>query len=976
MRERELFIECLQRDDDAERLSYLAAACGGDAALRHRMDRLLEEHARPERFILDSPPPGISEDVLCESEPCGSSVGPYKLLEQIGEGGMGVVYMAEQQSPVRRKVALKIVKPGMDSRQVIARFEAERQALALMDHPNIARVFDAGMTSGGRPYFVMELVEGVPITQYCDDHQLPPRERLELFLPVCHAIQHAHQKGIIHRDLKPTNVLVAEYVARPVAKVIDFGVAKAIGEPLTERTLLTSLGQMVGTIEYMSPEQAELNQIDIDTRSDVYSLGVLLYELLTGVTPHDRKRLRNAAFDEMLRIVRDEEPIKPSARLASVPNLDDIAAKRQIATMMLTRLIRGDLDWITMKSLDKDRTRRYETANGLARDIERYLNKEAVHARPPSAAYRFQKFVQRNVAAFVVASVVAVGIMLAAIGLAVSNYLIREEQARTNTEMDRAERSRVLAEQRAEEIRQGLERLKAANTQLEQGRAQIPGRHWDDAQAAFSKAVELRPDHASAWNERGELYAGLGLWELAAADFTREFALREPVGTIRWYRLALLQLSLGDRDGFRRLRDRMCQRFQGTFDRFSASEVVRTGVLADDSSFDFRPLAALAALIGSTERITPFEQYIVGTAMYRTGDYREAIARLQASLAVDLQLVNREMAYPVLAMAHHRLGEKQEARAALDKSKATLDRWTRIRYESQGNTRWVVDQGATAIWPVAWWDWLEFNVYLREATLMIEGTSSLEDPRFHVLRARSFAGLRAHETASREFATAFRLGLDDPAARLEAHRCAGYIAVKNNDWNGAASAFGAAGELAPNDAVLACFQAVALAAAGNLDEYRRTCRAMVDRFENTTNPVQAGNVLIACTLKSDAIADPARLLRLADVGDRAWHLGFWVRGGVYYRAGKYEECVRTFVTAAKHYRPRTWEWAFLAMAHHRLGHDEEARNCLREATRWIKDADRQMETEPSDVRPTWGSWHERVVYPMLLDEAVTLIGED
>jgi serine/threonine protein kinase len=326
----------------------------------------------------------------------GAIIGTYKLLQQIGEGGMGVVFMAEQTEPVRRKVALKIIRPGMDSRQVIARFEAERQALALMDHPHIARVFNGGTTASGRPYFVMELVKGTPITRYCDEHHLPPRERLQLLLPVCQAVQHAHQKEIIHRDLKPSNVLVAEYDDRPVAKIIDFGVAKATGPRLTERTMFTEFGQVVGTLEYMSPEQAKLNALDIDTRSDIYALGVLLYELLTGTTPFEAKRLRQAAFDEVLRIIREEDPPRPSMRLSGTQELPAIAAKRGLEPRKLSGLVRGELDWIAMKCLEKDRNRRYETANGLARDIERYLHDEPVQACPPSSGYRLRKLVRQH----------------------------------------------------------------------------------------------------------------------------------------------------------------------------------------------------------------------------------------------------------------------------------------------------------------------------------------------------------------------------------------------------------------------------------------------------------------------------------------------------------------------------------------------------------------------------------------------------
>ena len=308
---------------------------------------------------------------------------------------MGTVYMAEQEQPVRRKIALKIIKPGMDSHQVIARFEAERQALAMMDHQNIARVLDAGTTESGRPYFVMELIHGVPITQFCDDRHLTPRERLELFVPVCQAIQHAHQRGIIHRDIKPSNVLVTMYDDKPVPKVIDFGVAKAIEQRLTEKTLFTQFGALVGTFEYMSPEQAEMNAFGVDTRSDVYSLGVLLYELLTGSTPLERERLRTAALHELVRLIKEEEAPRPSVRLSGSDLLPKIAAARKTEPQRLPRLMRGELDWIVMKCLEKDRSRRYDAASGLARDIERYLADEAVEACPPSASYRLRKFARK-----------------------------------------------------------------------------------------------------------------------------------------------------------------------------------------------------------------------------------------------------------------------------------------------------------------------------------------------------------------------------------------------------------------------------------------------------------------------------------------------------------------------------------------------------------------------------------------------------
>ncbi|HZL90049.1 MAG TPA: tetratricopeptide repeat protein [Pirellulaceae bacterium] len=349
------------------------------------------------------------------SERPGTQIGPYKLLQQMGEGGFGIVFMAEQTEPVRRRVALKVIKPGMDTRQVIARFEAERQALAVMDHPHIAHVLDAGTTESGRPYFVMELVRGLPITQYCDENQLSIRERLELFATICQAIQHAHTKGIIHRDIKPTNVLVTRQDGQPVVKVIDFGVAKAMGQQLTDKTLFTEFAQMIGTPLYMSPEQAELSSTDIDTRSDIYSLGVLLYELLTGTTPVSKEQLKQAAFDEIRRIIREDEPQKPSTRISTAEASPSIAAQRHTEPTKLTKLVRGELDWIVMKALEKDRSRRYETATGFAKDIEHYLNDDPVLACPPSAAYRFRKFARRHKAAL--AALVAIGLaLLVAIG--------------------------------------------------------------------------------------------------------------------------------------------------------------------------------------------------------------------------------------------------------------------------------------------------------------------------------------------------------------------------------------------------------------------------------------------------------------------------------------------------------------------------------------------------------------------------------
>jgi WD40 repeat protein/serine/threonine protein kinase len=494
MNEESLFAAALERPIGAERQAFLDAACGDDLQMRGRVEKLLaaDEHSSG---ILDLGLGGesVGTSPFDNSDAgVGTGTGPYKLIEVIGEGGMGTVWLAQQHTPVRRTVALKVIKAGMDSRQVVARFEAERQALALMDHPNIAKVHDGGVTPDGRPYFVMELVKGVPITKYCDENHLTPRQRLELFVPVCLAVQHAHQKGIIHRDIKPSNVLVAQYDGKPVPKVIDFGVAKAAGQPLTEKTLVTGLGTVVGTPEYMSPEQAELNNQDIDTRSDIYSLGVLLYELLTGTTPIERSRFKKAAILEILRLVREEEPPRLSTRLSSTENRASIAAVRGTEPARLAREFRGELDWIAMKALEKDRARRYETANALARDVQRFLADEVVEARPPSLGYRARKFVRRNKARVIAGSLILLaligGLIGTTYGLIESKNQLIANSLRLQAEQDRdaAHKARDGEQAAKAEVEREKERLAV----FEYGRTiQIAYQAWLDGN--LSAAVAL-----------------------------------------------------------------------------------------------------------------------------------------------------------------------------------------------------------------------------------------------------------------------------------------------------------------------------------------------------------------------------------------------------------------------------------------------------------------------------------------------------
>ena len=730
-----LFEAARQLAGPAARRAFLDEACAGDASLRARVDALLSAQADAEKFFSEiapfggTPPAGaehpttgagsagaeVPTDKSLPAEGPGSRIDRYKLLQKIGEGGCGVVYMAEQEKPVLRRVAFKIIKLGMDTKSVIARFEAERQALAMMDHPNIARVLDAGATETGRPYFVMELVRGVKITDYCNQNHLDTRQRLDLFVQICHAIQHAHQKGIIHRDIKPSNILVTLHDGVPVPKVIDFGIAKAIEGKLTEQTLFTAYEQIIGTPAYMSPEQAEMSGLDIDTRSDIYSLGVLLYELLTGHTPFDPRKLLQSGLDEMRRTLREKEPQRPSIMLTTLQGkeLTAIAEQRQAELPKLISLLRGDLDWIVMKALEKDRRRRYETANGLAVDIHRYLNNEPVAARPPSRLYRFRKLVRRNKMVFASGAAVAAALL---IGLGTATWLFfMERAARQEAELARANEAEL---RRQAEVR---EKITLADARASQN-------SFEEADNLLNGYVPPQPslEGARVFRAVGEWHALQGRWRKAADRFNVLLQVNKfegwDIASLDYLRLGPTLIELRDEAGYENFRQEAIARFAGTRYPVAAERVVKISLLrpADAKTVSaLTPLAELAtkSFAGVAPDSTNAEAVFqaawgsisVALIEYRQGHYRQASEWCRRCLTHPGDNPPRvATARVILAMACQQLGQTGEAASELAQSRASI----------QDEFNNGLDPGDAA--HGFWFDWVFARILLGEATAQIE----------------------------------------------------------------------------------------------------------------------------------------------------------------------------------------------------------------------------------------------------------------
>ena len=709
----DIFCSALEIQPPDRRKFFLDRACSGDAALRSVVEKLLAAQSDAENFFPEGgvarlpleglektflETPGFIEnsDALEKTdEAIGKCVGPYKLLQRIGEGGCGVVYMAEQEKPVRRKVALKIIKLGMDTKSVIARFEAERQALALMDHPNIARVLDAGATETGRPYFVMELVRGVKMTEYCDQNGLDTRQRLALLIQVCQAIQHAHQKGVIHRDIKPSNILVTIIDGKPVPKVIDFGIAKAIEGRLTDNTIFTAYEQFIGTPAYMSPEQAVMSGVDVDTRSDIYSLGVLLYELLTGRPPFETKELLERGIDGLRRTLQEREPQRPSAMVTTMQGsaLTQMARRRDAEPLKLISQLRGDLDWIVIKALEKDRKRRYETANGLAMDVQRYLDDEPVLARPPSQLYRLQKLVRRNKAAFIFGATVAF-VLVCWVGT--STWFLKQERV--------ARKQAVAAEQQQKRLRldaEDRERIKLAG-----------------------KVASIKPslEAESVFRKLGEWHALKGQWTQAAERFKllldadqqdNSWAITEDL-----LKAGPIQIERGDLQGYEHFRRAAIDHYRRTTDPVFAERTLKISLLAAADADLLKSLETLSEIAansleksGSDPIMEAWRCVSLGLMAYRQGYTPTAKRWCQKCLAYPENNPARiATARIIRAMACWRLGEAETAQSELRLGRSL------VGAESANGLK--EGNGQMGFW----FDWLFARILLREAETLIEKT--------------------------------------------------------------------------------------------------------------------------------------------------------------------------------------------------------------------------------------------------------------
>ena len=974
----------------ARRSDYLDKACGADAALRRRVESLLKA-CESQSVFLDSPAreiPGAGTAGLPASEKPGETIGRYKLLEQIGEGGCGVVYVAEQAEPVRRRVALKIIKLGMDTKSVIARFEAERQALALMDHPNIAKVFDAGATEAGRPYFVMELVRGMKITEFCDEKKLGTRARLDLFIQVCQAIQHAHQKGIIHRDIKPSNILVTMNDGIAVPKVIDFGIAKATsGQQLTDKTIYTAFDQFIGTPAYMSPEQAVLTSLDIDTRSDIYALGVLLYELLTGKTPFDAKELFAIGLDEMRRTIREQEPPRPSTRLSTLPGqeLSTAAHRRSLDAPKLVSELRGDLDWIVMKTLEKDRARRYETANGLAADIQRHLNNEPVVACPPSRVYRLRKTVQRNKLAFAAGSAVATALLVGVIMSAWQAHRAKDERDSAQAVLTFF-REKILAAGRPEGQEGGL------------GKDVTLRKAVDAAEKEITESFKNRPlVEAAIRHTLSESYGYLGEPTLAiqhaerALDLRRQHLGPEHIETVK----SMSQLGVAYR---------VARKYREAIPIFEESFKLWKSKRGLDQPDTLRSMGNL------------------GVAYLNADKFDQALPIFEELL--KLQRAKLEPEHPDTLRTMHNLGSAYRAAGKLDQALPHLKEALKLRtaklapshpdtLESMNNLALVLFKTGKIEEAIVLYDealklqtaklgpehldtLMTMNnlagAYARRedfdrAIPLLEESVKWRIPRLGLDNLQTWQGIynlaEAYHSAGK-FAESEKMFAEilpphaaiPPQALRVLRLRAGYRA-RRLQFAEAAADMAKVVETKPDDHKAWHELAPLLVASSQLDAYREHCRKSLERFGNSTDPNTAERIAKDCLILPDSGVDLAVIVKMADaaaaVTNRSATPWFqFVKGLAEYRQGGFAgavEWLSKVLAAPQQNAERNVEaYMVLAMARYQLKQAHEARAAF------VRGAEIEQtklpKLESGDIGGNWLDW---IIAHALMREAKALI---